>query len=106
VAGVEAVRRLDRREDVDLVREARVERRSRALRRRAALDIDRGDLAERVHAGVRAAGDGQFLSRGERLRERLSQRGLDGRQAGLSGPAPERRAVVLERQDEPHVRAP
>ena len=102
---MEARRRLGGREHGDLVREARVERRRGALRRRAALDVDRGDLAERVDAGVRAARDGEVLHRREGLAERLPERRLDRRQAGLRRPAAERSAVVLERQDEAHVRA-
>jgi hypothetical protein len=104
VAGVEARRRLGGREHSDLLREARVEGRRGALRRRAALDLDRGDLAERVDTGVRAAGDGEVLHRREGLAERLPERRLDRRQPGLRSPAAKRRAVVLERQDEPHVR--
>ena len=54
-------------------------------------------FAERVHAGVRAAGDGEVAERLVRLRERVADGGLDGRQARLRRPAAERRAVVLDR---------
>src|SRR6185295_3521458 len=76
VAGVEARRRLAGREHGDLVREALGEGRRGALRRRAALDVDRGDLAERVDAGVRAACDREVLHRREGLAKRLPERRL------------------------------
>ena len=105
VASVEVVGRGSGRENGDLVGQPRVERSGDPLRRRAALDVHRGDLAERMNTRVGAAGHREVLDRSERPGERLPQRRLDRGQPGLSRPAVERRTVVLERQDEPHVRA-
>ena len=56
------------REHRDLVRQPRVQRLGRPLDRRPARHVDRRDLAQRVHAGIRAAGDGESVERGERRR--------------------------------------
>ena len=106
VAGVEVGRRLLDRHDGDLVGQTRVQRLGCARRRRAALDVRRRDLAERVHAGVGAAGDRERVVRRERRRERLPERALDRRPSRLHRPALERRAVVLERHAYAHVRPP
>jgi len=62
------------------------------------------DLAERVHAGVGAAG----ALRLHRVRRDLGQRGihsvLHGAAAGLRLPAAEGAAVVFESQSNAHVR--
>jgi len=88
----------------DLVGQARVQRLGRALRRRAARHVHGRDLPQRVHACVGAARDGEAVERRERRRQRLAQRSLDRRQARLRRPPVERRAVVLDREPQPHVR--
>ena len=86
-----------RRHDRDLVRESRVEGLRRPLRRRPALDVHRDDVAERVDARVGSAGHGEPLDARERLRESVGEGAFDRREAGLRRPAPEGRAVVLDR---------
>ena len=67
------------------------------LLRRAAVDIDRDDVRERVHAGVRAPRDREVADLGEGLVERSTQDALDRRVTGLRRPPAVWRAVVLDR---------
>ena len=53
--------------DRDLVGQARVDGLRDALRRRPALDVYGNHVCQRVHAGVRAPGNGKALDRRERL---------------------------------------
>ena len=64
------------------------------------------DLPERVYAGVGPAGHAEPVDGREQSVQRLAQRRLDGRQSRLRRPAVERRAVVLERELQTHVRRP
>ena len=64
---------------------------------RAALDLDRDDVRERVHARVRPSGDRRARrSEPESSAERPSQLSLDRPGAGLPRPAPKPGPVVLE----------
>jgi hypothetical protein len=54
---------------------------------------------------VGAAGDREVLYRSERPGERRTKCRLYRLEPRLRRPAVKRRAVVLERQDDPHVRA-
>ena len=101
-AGVEVVRRLRGRDHRDVVGQLRVERAGSPLGRRPALDVERRDLAERVHARVRAPRDGEAVPAREDLRQRRAQLPLDRAQARLHGPAAEVDAVVLEVEAELH----
>lgn len=69
----------------------------------------RGDLRERVDAAVGAAGDGQLdavaVAPAQRS-ERVLQLALDGAQAGLTRPAREVRAVVLDGEPCGQLRPP
>ena len=103
---VEVVRHRFGFDDRDGFGQQRVERLGRAFGRRASFDVDAHDLAERMHACVRATGDREPLDGGEQSRERLAHRRLDGGKARLGRPAVERGAVVLERQLQSHVRCP
>ena len=91
-------------DDRDVLRERRVQRLGGALRRRAAADLDRRDVRERVDARVGAAGDGETVDRVVQLRERGAELALDGALARLARPAAEAGAVVRERQLHEHVR--
>ena len=97
MARVEVGRRLGRLDDGQVVRKLRVERLADALGGRTALHLDRRDVAERVDAGIRAAGDRELRPAGEDRLQRLPQDSLHSAQLRLCRPAPEGRAVVLER---------
>ena len=75
-----------------------------ALDRRSTEDVDGDDVRQRMDAGVRSAGDREALDPREDPSERLGDSALDRPLAGLRRPAPERGAVVLDRQRETHVR--
>ena len=63
-------------DDRDVERKQRVQRRRRALGRRAAVHLDGDDVRKRVHAGVRAARDRELAHVPYRLVERLLQLAL------------------------------
>ena len=96
-ARVERVRCVLRREHAEVVRQQPVQRLCGALRRRAGLDLDRGDVPERVHAGIGAARDGKRVDAPVELGEHVPELGFDRPRAGLTRPAAERGAVVLDR---------
>ena len=104
-ARVEVRRRFFRQDDRDVVGKSSVQRLGRALERRPAGHVDRDDVAERVHARVRAARDRETVDRPEQRAERLAYAALDRAQAGLRGPAAEVRAVVLEGELEAQARS-
>ena len=100
MAGVEVGRRLLRARDGDVVGQDGVQRLTDPRCRRSALDVDARDLAERMNAGIRASCDGQRVPRRIDLRQRRAQLALDGSETGLSRPAAEASAVVLECEPE------
>jgi hypothetical protein len=83
-------------EDGNVLREHRVERAGDPLRRRAGLDLDAHDLAERVDPRVRSSGDGESLPGRKDLIEGRAQLALDRPQRRLRGPTAKGRPVVLE----------
>ena len=87
-AGAEVVLRLLGHEDGDVVRQRRVERLGRLLRRRPACGPDARHLAGGVHAGVGAAGDLESVPSREDCVERLAHDPLD--RALLAAAAPSR----------------
>jgi hypothetical protein len=77
VPGVEVSRRLLGGHDRDVGGKERVERLCDPRRRGTAGDLDAGDVAERVDAGVRATRDGKRVPAREDRRERLADDALD-----------------------------
>ncbi len=57
-------------------------------------------LANGVHPGIRAPGDGDLHALAEQLLEGVGQDALDRAQPGLRRPAGEAGTVILERQSE------
>src|SRR5581483_8020792 len=102
VARVEGRSRLLGGEHGDRRRQLAVQRGRYPLGRRTSLDVDAHDLAEGMHARIRAAGDREPVERGEDPAQRLPERRLDRRQPGLGGPALEAAAVVLEDELQSH----
>jgi hypothetical protein len=102
-AGVEVVRRLRRHDHRDVVGQLGVEGARSPLGRRPTVDVERHDLAERMHPGVRPSRDGEAVPAREHPREGRPQLPLDRALPGLHGPAVEVDAVVLEVQAELHA---
>ena len=86
-AGVEVVRRLRGGDHRDVVGQFGVERPGSPLGRRPTLDVEGRHLAERVHAGVGAARDGETVPAREHLRQRGPHLPLDRAQARLARPS-------------------
>jgi len=97
VPGVEVGWRLLRDDHGHIVRELGVQGLRCALDRRAALDVDRDHLGERVHAGVGAARHCERRPDREDAFQGLLERTLHRSQPRLCGPAAKGGAVVLER---------
>ena len=97
-ARVEAVGRADDALDGDVVGQVGVERQQQALGREVARDRRVRALAQRVDAGIGAAGAFDVRLRTADRRERLLQDLLDRAEAGLPLPAVEGRAVVGDGQ--------
>ena len=96
-ARVERVRYVLCREHAEVVRQQPVQRLCSAIRRRPGLHLDGGDVPERVHAGVGATRDCKRVDAPVELGEHLPELGFDGPRAGLTRPAAEPGAVVLDR---------
>jgi hypothetical protein len=101
VASVEVPGRVLGGNHGDIGRKVGVQRLGRAIRRRAPLDLDGGDVPECVYPGVRAARDCQAVPGGKHLSEARTELALNGPAVGLRRPAPEPGAVVLESEFEP-----
>src|SRR5688500_16700548 len=97
-SSVEAVWRLLCADDADVARKSGVERLREPRDRWAGVRVEARDLAGRVHAGVRAAGDRKPAPAGKHGVECLPDGPFDGSRAGLPRPALEVAAVVLERE--------
>ena len=82
-------------------RKVSVQRLGRTLRRRTALDLDGGDVRERMYPGVRPARDCEAVPGGKHLSETRTELAFDGPAVGLRRPAPEPGALVLESESEP-----
>src|SRR5437764_849794 len=80
-----------------VARELGVQRFGSAFGRGPAIGVDARDLRERMNARVGPAGHGETVPTREDGLERLPQRPFDRPHPRLGGPAPEARAVVLER---------
>ena len=92
-ARVEVVRRLLGASDREIGRQERVQRAGRASRRRAAVDVDRDDVRERVHARVGAARDREAARARlvEALERALAARPRPCARPGCARPAAEAR---------------
>ncbi len=99
---MKALRRRLGRDEGHVLRKRSVQRLSRALNGRAALDVDARYLPRRVDSGVGPTRHGKPFRAREDHRERLAKDTLDRPLAGLPRPAAEARPVVLECQLEIH----
>ena len=84
------------RDDGDVGRKGGVECVRRTVRRRTALDVNRGDVRNGVDAGVRPAGDRQSVEPWEDALETRPKLPLDRAEAGLGRPPAKAGAVVFE----------
>ena len=96
-AGVEVVGDLRAVDDGDRVGlEMEVERRAHRVGRPVADQLEVRDLAQRMHAGIRAAGAAHRHGLARQLVDGLGEAALHGGAGGLDLPADERRAVVFD----------
>ena len=93
---MERLGRLFSREDAHRAREARIDRADHRAGRHGALDRERGDLAERVDAGVRASGSRHSHVALVERAQRILQKPLDRHAIGLKLPSDVVGAVVGE----------
>jgi hypothetical protein len=80
-----------------VVRELGVQRLGDPFGRRPSLGIDAGDLSQRMDAGVGPPGYGEAVPAREDAVKSLAEGPFDRPEPRLPRPAPETRAVVLER---------
>ena len=96
-AGIEIVRHLLGRDDRDRLRpQMRVHGIAHGVGLPVLVEIDVGDLAERMHARIGAARSLHVDHLAAELRHRLLERGLHGRSVVLDLPADERPAVIFD----------
>src|SRR5205085_6483766 len=96
--GVEVRGRLDDIEHPDVLWQLRIERAHERLDGMRAVDRDARHLAERVNAGIRAAGAVNRHGCALELRERVLEKTLNRFALRLALPADEPRAVVGDRE--------
>jgi hypothetical protein len=96
VAGVEADRRRLGSHHGDVLRQHCVQRHGDTIGRRAILDVDARDLAERMHTRVRPPGNGHALPDRKHLIEGSPDFTLDRALPGLCRPAAKAGPVVFE----------
>ncbi len=105
MTGVEVCGHLLSRHHGHVIGQQRVQRLGRSLDGRAAAEVRADDVPQRVYARVGAPRDSGVLCNGEERAQRLYDDTFDRAQPGLRRPAVEVRAVVLERELQPHARS-